>query len=162
MAQQPNEVVRSFVREYQERRDEGAFGRFLASDVIDHTPTPGTAPGAEGVRQVFQMLWSGMPDMRVDIHQQIAEGDMVVTRKSFVGTHKGELFGVPPTGRDIHLDVIDIVRVADGKIVEHWNLVDTFGLLQQLGAVPALGQQDARWYPLDLRASDDHVAACFP
>jgi predicted ester cyclase len=60
-----------------------------------------------------------------------------VTRKSFVGTHGGELFGVPATGKQVHLDLIDIVRVSGGKIVEHWNVVDSFGLMQQLGAIPS-------------------------
>ena len=134
MNQVAKQIVRSFVEEYQEGRDEAAFRRYLSPDVLDHTPMPGVAPGADGVSQVFQMLWAALPDMRVKIHQQVAEGDTVVTRKSFVGTQHGELFGVPPTGRSVHLDLIDIVRVADGKIVEHWNIVDTFGLMQQLGA----------------------------
>ena len=94
---------------------------------------PGTAGGAEGVRQIFGMLWSALPDMRVEIHDQVAEGDKVVTRKSFVGTHSGELFGVPATDKEVHLDLLDIVRVSDGKIVEHWNIVDSYGLMQQLG-----------------------------
>ena len=72
--------------------------------------------------------------MRVQVHQQVAEGDTVVTRKSFVGTQKGELFGVPPTGKSVHMDLIDTVRVENGQIVEHWNIVDTYGLMQQLGA----------------------------
>lgn len=134
MNQDAKQIVRSFVEEYQEGRDAAAFRRYLSPDVLDHTPMRGVAPGADGVSQVFQMLWAALPDMRVKIHQQVAEGDTVVTRKSFVGTQRGELFGVPPTGRSVHLDLIDIVRVADGKIVEHWNIVDTFGLMQQLGA----------------------------
>ena len=134
MTSQPKEIVRSFIEQYQDQRDPRAFAEFLAADVIDHTPMPGTSPGAEGVREVFEMLWSALPDMHVEVHQMVAEGDTVVTRKSFVGTHRGELFGVPPTGKGVHLEVIDIVRVSDGKIVEHWNIVDSMGLMQQLGA----------------------------
>jgi steroid delta-isomerase-like uncharacterized protein len=137
MTSQPKAIVRNFVEQYQDQRDTRAFAEFLSADVVDHTPMPGTSPGAEGVRQVFQMLWTALPDMHVEVHQMVAEGDIVVTRKSFVGTHSGELFGVPPTGKDVHLDLIDIVRVRDGKIVEHWNIVDSMGLMQQLGAVPA-------------------------
>jgi predicted ester cyclase len=69
------------------------------------------------------------------IHDQIAEGDKVVTRKVFHGTHRGELMGIPPTGREVQIEVIDIVRVEGGQIVEHWNVVDRRGLLQQLGAL---------------------------
>ena len=137
MTSQPKEIVRSFIEQYQDQRDNRALAEFMSADVVDHTPSPGTSPGSEGVRQIFEMLWSALPDMRVEIHQMIAESDMVVTRKSFVGTHRGELFGVPATGKGVHLEVIDIVRVSDGKIVEHWNIVDSMGLMQQLGAVPA-------------------------
>jgi predicted ester cyclase len=70
------------------------------------------------------------------IHDQIAEGDKVVTRKVFHGTHHGELMGVAPTGREVQIEVIDIVRVEGGQIVEHWNVVDRLGLLQQLGVLP--------------------------
>ena len=137
MTSQPKEIVRSFIERYQDQRDDRALAEFMSADVVDHTPSPGTSAGSEGVRQIFEMLWSALPDMRVEIHQMIAESDMVVTRKSFVGTHRGELFGVPATGKGVHLEVIDIVRVSDGKIVEHWNIVDSMGLMQQLGAVPA-------------------------
>ena len=109
----------------------------MSPNVVDHTPMPGMAAGADGVRQIFEMLWSAIPDMRVEIHDQIAEDGKVVTRKSFVGTHRGTLFGVPPTERDVHIDLIDIVRVSDAKIVEHWNIIDSYGLMQQLGAIPS-------------------------
>jgi predicted ester cyclase len=132
---EPKDIARRFVEQYQGKRDPAAFAEYLSPDVIDHSPMPGTAGGAEGIRQVFEMLWAGLPDMRVEIHDQIAEGDRVATRKSFVGTQDGELFGVPPTGRDVHVDLIDIVRVVGGRIVEHWNIVDTYGLMQQLGAL---------------------------
>ena len=134
---EPKETVRRFVHEYQEARDPAALDRYMSPEVLDHTPMPGTSAGAEGVRQIFEMLWAALPDMRVDVHDQIAEGDKVVTRKSFVGTQRGDLFGVPPTGKEVHLDLIDIVRVSDGRIVEHWNIVDSFGLMQQLGAILA-------------------------
>ena len=134
---EPKEIVGRFVVEYQEKRDPSALALYLSPVVLDHSPMPGMAEGAEGVRQIFEMLWSALPDMRVEVHDQIAEGDKVVTRKSFVGTHGGELFGVPATGKQVHLDLIDIVRVFGGKIVEHWNIVDSFGLMQQLGAIPS-------------------------
>jgi predicted ester cyclase len=99
---EPKEVVRRFVQEYQEKRDPRAFAQFLSPAVVDHTPMAGTAGGAEGVRQIFDMLWSALPDMRVEVHDQIAEGDKVVTRKSFVGTHGGALLhwsSEPPSRR---------------------------------------------------------------
>ena len=59
-----------------------------------------------------------------------------MTRKAFHGTHTGPLMGIPPTGKRVTIDVIDIVRVANGQIVEHWNIVDQMGLMQQLGVIP--------------------------
>jgi predicted ester cyclase len=92
--------------------------------------------GAVGVRQQFEAFRAAFPDFRAVIHDQIAEGDKVVTRKIFHGTHRGELMGIGPTGREVQIEVIDIVRVEGGQIVEHWNVVDRLGLLQQLGALP--------------------------
>ena len=66
----------------------------------------------------------------------MAEDDLVITLKAFRGTHTGELMGIPPRGREIEILVMDVVRVADGRIVEHWGLVDRLGLLHQLGAIP--------------------------
>ena len=134
---EPKELVRRFIEEYQDKRDPDALAEYMSPNVVDHTPMPGTAAGADGVRQIFEMLWAALPDMRVEIHDQIAEDGKVVTRKSFLGTQRGTLFGVPPTEKEVHIDLIDIVRVSDGRIVEHWNIIDSYGLLQQLGAIPS-------------------------
>ena len=69
----------------------------------------------------------------------VAEGDRVVIRKTFRGTQTGEFMGMPPTGKSISVGVIDIFRIAGGKIVEHWGLADMMGMMQQLGAMPAPG-----------------------
>jgi steroid delta-isomerase-like uncharacterized protein len=126
-------VVRRFVEEYQSAGDERSFAELLDPEVVDRSRPQGIAEGAEGVRQQFDAFRAAFPDFRATIHDQIAEGDKVVTRKVFHGTHHGELMGVPPTGRPVEIEVIDIVRVENGRIVEHWNVVDRLGLLQQLG-----------------------------
>jgi predicted ester cyclase len=81
----------------------------------------------------------GIPDMTAEIHDMMQDGNKVITRKTFHGTHTGVLFGVPPTGRPVAIDVIDIVRIEDGQLREHWNIVDRLGMLQQLGVIPADG-----------------------
>jgi steroid delta-isomerase-like uncharacterized protein len=129
-------IVRRFVDEYQTRADAQAFAELLDPAVEDHSRPPGVAPGAEGVRQQFDAFRSAFPDFRAEVLDQIAEDDKVVTRKVFHGTHRGELMGIPPTGREVTIELIDIVRVADGRIVEHWNVVDRLGLLTQLGVAP--------------------------
>jgi steroid delta-isomerase-like uncharacterized protein len=136
-------VVRRFVDEYQTQGDERALEELLAPDLLDHSRPPGVDPGAEGVRQQFDRLRAALPDLRATILDQVAEGDKVVTRKVFEGTHRGELLGIPPSGRRIEIGVIDIVRVRDGRIVEHWARVDELGLLRQLGAVPSLAGEPA-------------------
>jgi predicted ester cyclase len=133
---QPKEIVRRFVDEYQTGCSESAFEELLDTNVIDHNVPPGVAAGAQGVHQQFDGFRAAFPDFRATILDQIAEGDKVVTRKVFTGTHLGPLQGIAPTGRKVEIHVIDIVRVANDKIVEHWNCVDRLGLLAQLGALP--------------------------
>jgi predicted ester cyclase len=133
---QPNEIVRRFVDEYQTAANEQTFDELMHVDVLDHSRPPGIATGAAGVRQQFEGFRGAFPDFRATILDQITEGDKVVTRKVFTGTHLGPFQGLEPTGRQVEIHVIDIVRVAGGQIVEHWNCVDRLGLLTQLGALP--------------------------
>jgi predicted ester cyclase len=91
----------------------------------------------------FAMFFNAFPDLHVVIHDQVAEGDRVVTRKTFHGTHQGDLIGIPATGRSVAFDVIDILRVQNGKITDHWNVVDQLGLMHQIGAIPAPEQINA-------------------
>jgi predicted ester cyclase len=133
---QPKDVVSRFVEEYQTAANESALDELVHPDVIDHSRPPGVEPGAEGVRQQFDGFRAAFPDFRATILDQVAEGDKVVTRKVFHGTHLGPFQGIGPTGREVEIHLIDIVRVADGRIVEHWNCVDRLGLLAQLGALP--------------------------
>jgi predicted ester cyclase len=135
-SEQNKQIVRRFVDEYQTRASETAFEELLDPDVIDHSRPPGIAPGAEGVRQQFDGFRAAFPDFRATILDQVAEGDKVVTYKAFHGTHEGDLWGIPPTGREVEILVIDIVRIRDGRIAEHWNVVDQLGLMRQLGVLP--------------------------
>jgi predicted ester cyclase len=132
----PKEIVRRFVDEYQTGADDRALAELMDPNVVDHSRPPGVALGAEGVQQQFDTFRAAFADFRAEILDQIAEGDKVVTRKVFRGTHAGEFQGIEPTNREVEIHVIDIVRVIDGRIVEHWNCVDRLGLLAQLGALP--------------------------
>jgi steroid delta-isomerase-like uncharacterized protein len=131
----PKTAQRAFVERYQGDGDGSVFDELVADDFVDHSPMPGVPPTKDGVRGLFAMLRGAMPDMRVEVHDMIAEGDTVATRKTFVGTQTGELLGQPATNKEIRIGVIDFVRYRDGRITEHWNLVDTYGLLAQLGAI---------------------------
>jgi steroid delta-isomerase-like uncharacterized protein len=136
MPQDPKAVVQAFVKDVQNDGNIDNAGDYIAEDYAENSPMPGLPPGLEGAKAIFSMIRAGFPDHDAVIHDQVVEGDKVVTRKSFTGTHQGEFFGVPPTGKKVTINVIDIVRVRDGKIVEHWNIVDLLFALQQMGAAP--------------------------
>ncbi|MDJ1499479.1 ester cyclase [Xanthocytophaga agilis] len=93
---------------------------------VNHSAPAGAKPGKEGMLYTFkQGLRPAFPDLKVTIHEQIAEGDLVTTRKTITGTQTGTLLGIAPTGKKITIEVIDIVRVKNGKYYEHWG-VNTF------------------------------------
>jgi len=129
-------LVCRFVEEVQTRHNLAAVDEYLSADFVNHSAPPGLPPTREGVKMQFTMFFSALPDLHAIIHDQVADEHKVVTRKTLRGTHKGELMGIPPTGRTIDIEVIDILALEDGKITEHWNLVDLLGLMQQLGMLP--------------------------
>lgn len=113
-----------------------ALDELLADDLVEHEVFPGFEPNKEGVKQVFAMFRSGFSDFRMEPHEMIAEGDFVCARIVTMGTHTGEFMGMPPNGKRIEVDAIDIIRVRDGQLAEHWGVSDTITMIQQLGAVP--------------------------
>lgn len=124
-----------FNKEFIENGNLAIYDELVAPDFYNHTAHDGRTPGPEGARHFFtQVLRPAFPDLRVTIHDQVAEGDQVVTRKSYQATHQGTFLGVPPTGKKVSFGVIDIIKLRDGKYVEHWASADMFGLLQQLKA----------------------------
>jgi steroid delta-isomerase-like uncharacterized protein len=133
------EVVKRFVEEVQNQHNMEVVDQLFAADYNDHASGPGMVPGKEGFKQFYGMMVQSFPDIHATIHDQIAEGDKVVTRKTFRGTQTGEYMGVPPAGKQIELSVIDIFRIADGKIAEHWMQADILGMMQQLGMLPPPG-----------------------
>lgn len=111
----------------------------VASDYVGHDPSlPEDVHGPAGVRELIAGYRAAFPDIQVTIEDQIADGDRVVTRWRATGTHKGELMGMPATGKQATVMGITIDRIADGRIAESWDNWDTLGLMQQLGAIPAL------------------------
>jgi steroid delta-isomerase-like uncharacterized protein len=81
-------------------------------------------------------MFAAFPDMHFTVRQQIAEGDKVLTHKTFHGTHRGPFMGIPATGKEVSIDVMDIFTVTDGRMREHWTVSDMLGMLQQLGVAP--------------------------
>jgi predicted ester cyclase len=108
----------------------------FAESFVDHSAVPGLPANRDGVRMFFGALHAAFSGLHVIVEDQVAEGDKVVTRKTFHGAHTGDFFGVPPTRRTAAWQVIDILRFQDGKVTDHWNVVDQLGLMRQLGAIP--------------------------
>ena len=109
----------------------------IADDCVYHDGPPDLLPGPEGVKEWAIMFRSGFIDLRITEEEFIAEGDKVVGRFVAQGTHQGEFMGVRATGNSIKISGINIMRIADGKIVEHWVNYDALGLMQQIGAIPS-------------------------
>lgn len=130
-------TLRRFIDEMINQGNLTVIDEVLTPDFVEHEQLPpGITPGREGVKHLFTMLRAGFPDLRADIEQVVAQDDLVVLRMTWRGTHTGPVMGIPPTGKTVAWQVIDTMRVADGKVVEHWGMMDQFGLLSQLGAIP--------------------------
>lgn len=104
---------------------------------MNHSPLGGQTSDREGLRQTVAALRDAFPDLHPTIEDMVAEGDRVVLRDIVSGTHQGAFAGIPPTGKRVMVTRIGIFRVADGKIVEYWSVVDMLGMMQQIGAIPA-------------------------
>jgi steroid delta-isomerase-like uncharacterized protein len=112
----------------------------VAPDYVRHDPSdPVPVSGPEGVKRLVTMVRTALPDMRIEIEDLIAEGDLVVSRYHSTATDTGGYMGRPPTGKTTRTTAIQIFRIMDGKIVESWANRDDLGVLQQLGMIPALG-----------------------
>ena len=113
--------------------DVDGFGELLADDFVEHEETPGLAPTKEGVTDFFRMHSAAFPNLRMDAQDVLASSDKVVARVRVTGTHEGEFMGMPATGSRIEVPLIDIMRIRDGKIAEHWGVMDGGVMMQQLG-----------------------------
>ena len=116
-----------------------AFDEVVSPQYVEHNPAPGQGSGPEGLKQMATMFLTAFPDMKVTVEDMIAEGDKVVGRVTARGTHKGEFMGVAPTNKVVTLQEIHICRFSEGKMVEHWGLEDSLGMMQQLGLIPEMG-----------------------
>ena len=115
---------------------EDALAEVYAEDIVVHEPDEDVR-GVEGLKQFVTMIRSAIPDLRITLEEDIAEGDKVVSRWRAQGTHQGELMGIAPTGNRVMITGITIHRIEEGKIVEEWENWDALGLMQQIGAIPS-------------------------
>ena len=118
--------------------DIGAFSEHLADDFVEHEVTPGLAPTKEGVKQFFRLQLAAFPDVHMAAEDVFASGTKVVARVRYTGTNRGEFMGMPATGKGVDVQLIDMFLFGDdGRAREHWGVIDSLAMMQQLGAVPA-------------------------
>ena len=131
-------LIKRFYEEVIGNGDLGLIDELAADDFIDHEEgLPGQPPGKEGVRFFVDAMRAAFPDLRpASLEPMLADGDLEAARVILTGTHEGDFMGVSATGRSVELETIDIIRLVDGKVAEHWGITDTMSLMQQLGALP--------------------------
>ena len=129
-------VVRLNTEQVQGQGDFALFDELFADDFVDHTPQPGTTPDKAGVRVLYNRLRQAFPDFRPEIHWQTVDADIVTTFKTYHGTHLGDFLGIAPTGKAVHFETVDAMRVRDGKITDRWGVANLYSALQQLGQLP--------------------------
>lgn len=126
-------VVRRFNREVIEQGNVDNFNELMDHTFVNRSAPAGMDNGAQGMIWFFNdILRPAIPDIKVTIHDQVAEGDMVTTRKTICGTQTGQLLGAPATDQVISIEVIDMVKVKDGKYAEHWGITTLPELLAAL------------------------------
>ena len=128
-------LVQQFFEQVINQRNLAALDQFVPPGGVNHTVPPGMP---QETNQFVGQYLNAFPDGKVTVEDLLADGDKVVAHVSFHGTHQGALRGMAPTGKPITLMGIHIFRIANGKLVEHWGLMDRLAALQQLGVVPPL------------------------
>jgi steroid delta-isomerase-like uncharacterized protein len=135
--EQNKTLVRHFIEEFLNQGNVDLAKEIVAPDFIENEQLPpGMPQGREGVEMITTMLHTGLPDFSATIEDIIAEDDRVMVRMTWSGTQTGEFMGLPPSGKAMSVAIIDIFRLAEGTIVEHWGVMDMMGMMQQLGAMP--------------------------
>jgi len=131
-------VVERFCRMAFVEHDLSGLDGVMRDDYIQHNAD--VPQGKEGFRRFFEVTFRAMPDFAYEVLQTVADGDLVMVRSVCSGTHTGgEWLGRTPTGNRLEFEVVDVFRLEDGKIAEHWDVADTFTLFWQLGVIERTG-----------------------
>jgi predicted ester cyclase len=134
--------VRRYVEEFVDRSNFDLSEEIFAPNFVRYDAGPDQVSRVEDLKHFFAMLHSGFPGFQSTIEDLFSEGDKVALRFTFRGVHQGEFMGIAPTGKEVTMSGIDILRIADGKLVEMWNQEDVLGMMRQLGAIPEPHQSE--------------------
>ncbi len=127
------EMVREIFEKVLNGGKLGVLDSLIAPDYVENNPAPGQTAGAAGVKVRIQGLRAAFPDLRFFLEELVGEGSIVAARYHWEGTHRGAFLGIAPTNRRIAVRGMDFYRFEGGRLVEHWDNVDEFGMLSQLG-----------------------------
>lgn len=141
MSEQNKALARRFLDQVFNNGRTEVIDELVAGDYVDHSASPGQAPGPGGARQMYDVYRTAFPDLKVEVHHMLAEDDVVAVRATFGGTSQGPLMGAPPTGKPVQIPSMVFLRIRDGQIVERWEQADLLGLMLQLGIV-STGEQE--------------------
>ena len=137
-----NENIATLDRFVEEVINQGrieAADELVEENFVELDPLPGQQQGREGLKDVIRMMRAGFPDIHWVVEETIASGDKVVSRFKWSGTHRGDFLGIPATGKRVTVPGVVIDRLHAGKMADSRILMDTLGLMQQLGVIPAPG-----------------------
>lgn len=130
----PKATMLRLYEDVMNKGDMGAIDEILADDFVEHEELPpGMPTGKEAPRALTSMMRGAFPDFHVTVEEMLQDGDKVITRARFSGTHKGEFMGMPPTNNRFDIPLIDIVEFRDDKAIAHWGVMDTARMMEQLG-----------------------------
>ncbi len=134
--EQNKALIRRFVTEDLNTDNRDVADELVSEDFVDHTNPPHLKYGLDGHKGIVRIFRLAFPDLEFIIEDMVAEGDKVVVRMPFKATHLGDFFGIPATGKQVYVEGVHILRIADGKVAEHWGSNDDLGLMRQLGVLP--------------------------
>jgi steroid delta-isomerase-like uncharacterized protein len=135
MSEENSQIVERFEVAFA-ANDVTTIDELCIPDLVDHNPLPDQKPGLLGLKDTISFYKEIFPDSQVDLQHIIAEGDLVATHWTVTGTHQGEFFGVPATGRQITAEGMNLYRLDGGRITDVWTQFDGLGVMEQLGALP--------------------------
>jgi predicted ester cyclase len=134
--EQNKAIVIRFNKEFIEQGNMNSFEELVADNVINHSAPAGMPNGSGSmVYFIIEILRKGFPDIQVEILDQIGEADRVTTRKILRATHTGEFMGIPPSNKRVVINVIDIIRLKDGKYAEHWGVSNIADVIKEISQV---------------------------
>ena len=130
-------VIRRFIDAVLNEKQLRVADEIVAENFVELDPLPGQRQGREGLKEVLAMMSAAFPDIHWVVEEMVAEGEKVVTRFTWTGTHRGTFLGIPATGKGVAVKGVVIDRVVGGKMTDSRILMDTMGMMQQLGVVPS-------------------------